>query len=141
MELARWTPFLELESVQRRLRRALEDVGFAPALQPAADVYETDDEVVYEIEVPGYDEHDLTVEVAERTLTVRGEQAKVADEAKRSYRLHERLERSFERRFPLPDEVDPAQITAGFGNGVVEVRVGKVRAAKPRGIPIAHRQT
>ena len=137
MELARWTPFQELDSIERRLRRVLEDVGFAPTLLPASDVFETADELVLEIEVPGYDEKELTIEVTDHTLTVRGEQAKVVDEAKRSYRLHERLERTFERRFPLPDDVDTSKLSADFCKGILEVHAKKIRAAKPKTVPIA----
>ncbi|MGZ4353926.1 MAG: Hsp20/alpha crystallin family protein [Gaiellaceae bacterium] len=141
MELARWTPFQELDSIERRLRRVLEDVGFAPTLLPAADVFETADELVLEIEVPGYDEKELTIEVTDHTLTVRGEQAKAVDEARRSYRLHERLERTFERRFPLPDEVDTGKLRANFCKGILEVHAKKIRAAKPKTVPIAAKKT
>jgi HSP20 family protein len=137
MELARWTPFQELDSIERRLRRVLEDAGLAPTLLPAADVYERDDELVFEIEVPGYDEKELTIEVTDHTLVVRGAQAKAGDEATRSYRLHERLERTFERQFPLPVDVDTTTLTAGFAKGILEVHARRARAAEPRTVPIA----
>ena len=50
--IVRWTPFRELDSIERRMRRILEEVGFAPGLLPAADVYETAGELVIELEVP-----------------------------------------------------------------------------------------
>lgn len=136
MAIARWTPFLELDTIERRMRRLLEEAGFASALLPAADVYETADEFVVELEVPGYEEKELSIEITDHTLTVRGEQAKVADEAKRSYRRHERLERTFERRFPLPPETDTTKLRADFGNGILEVHAKKIRAAKPKAVPI-----
>jgi HSP20 family molecular chaperone IbpA len=43
--LEKWTP-LPLDVMDRRMRRFFEDLGFAPALTPAADVYETDRELV-----------------------------------------------------------------------------------------------
>jgi hypothetical protein len=50
--IARWTPFRELDTIERRMRRMLEGIGFVSALLPAADVYETADEFVVELEVP-----------------------------------------------------------------------------------------
>lgn len=137
MAIARWTPFQELDSLERRVRRVLEDAGFAPALVPAADVFETDDEYVVELEVPGYEEKELSIEVADHTLTIRGDQKKVTDESKRSYRLHERLERSFERHFALPSGIDPDKLTATFEKGILEVHAKRVVVAKGKHVPIA----
>lgn len=55
IEGLRRTPLRELDTVERRLRRMLEDLGIAPAPVPAARVYKTEDEFVAELEVPGYD--------------------------------------------------------------------------------------
>jgi HSP20 family molecular chaperone IbpA len=41
-----------------------EEIGFAPTLLPAANVYETDEEFVVELEVPGFEEKELGVEVS-----------------------------------------------------------------------------
>jgi hypothetical protein len=97
MTLTRWAPFQELDSMERRMRRLLEDVGFAPTLAPAADMYETDEELVVELEVPGFEEKELTLEVTDHMLVIKGEQAATKDEKKRSYRFHERLEPSSRR--------------------------------------------
>ena len=65
--IVKWAPFTttELGSMERRMRRLLEGAsGFAAAPLPAADVYETGGEYVVELEVPGYEEEELAVEVA-----------------------------------------------------------------------------
>ena len=77
MTIVRWTPFMELDSMERRMRRWFEEFGFAPA--PAADVYKTDDEYVVELELPGYEEKELSIEVSDHTLAIKGERAKVTD--------------------------------------------------------------
>ncbi len=41
MAIVKWSPLRELDLVERRMRRFLEDAGVAPSLGPAADVYET----------------------------------------------------------------------------------------------------
>ena len=138
MAIARWAPLQELDSIERRMRRVFEDAGLAPTLLPAVDVYETDDEYVVELEVPGYAEEELSVEVTDHTLVVRGEQTRATHEKKRSYRIQERLERSFERRFGLPAEVDTARLAARFGKGVLEVHAQRIApAADAKTVPIA----
>ena len=57
-----WSPFRELDLMERRMRHLLDDVGSVPALLPAVDVYETEDEFVLELEVPRYEEKELTIE-------------------------------------------------------------------------------
>ena len=136
MPIVKWTPFLELDSMERRMRRAFEELGFAPALLPAADVYETDDELVVELDVPGYDEKELTIEVSDHTLAIKGERAKTTDEKTKEFSLHERLERKFERRFVLPTSTETDRIKADFDKGVLKVHAPKVKSAKAKQVAI-----
>jgi HSP20 family protein len=126
----------ELEGMERRLRRMLEGVGFAPAL-PAADVYETSKEWVAELEVPGYDEHELELKIFDHSLTVTGRREAEREKTERSFRVHERLEAEFERTFVLPPDVDTEHVTAAFGKGVLEVHAPKLALAQPRTVPIS----
>ena len=140
MPIVKWTPFAELESMERRMRRLVDELGFTPSQLPAADVYETEDEVVVELEVPGFAEQELTVEVADHTLVVKGEQAETTDEKRKTYRLHERLERTFERRFLLPPEADTRKLSAEFAHGVLTVHAKKVTGVSPTTVPIELRE-
>ena len=136
MEVVRWTPFREFEAMERRMRRFFEDTGYTPALLPAADVYETGDEFVVELEVPGYDEKELEIEVLDHTLRVKGERMETKEKTDKAYRLHERLEKTFERRFELPIETDPDKVKAHFTKGLLEIHVGKAPEPKPKKITI-----
>ena len=136
MEVVRWTPFREFEAMERRMRRFFEDAGFAPMLMPAADVYETEKEYVVELEVPGYDEKELEIEVIDHTLRVTGERKETKEEKDKAYRLHERLEKTFERRFELPVETDTKKVEAKFAKGLLEIHVGKTPEPQPQKIAI-----
>jgi HSP20 family protein len=136
MAITKRTPFTELDSMERRMRRVFEEIGFAPVLAPAADVYETDDEFVVELEVPGYEEKELSIEVIDHTLAIRGVRAKTTEEKTKEFALHERLEREFERRFILPTEADTEHLKAVFGKGVLAVHAEKVPTAKPKKVAI-----
>jgi HSP20 family protein len=134
--LVKWTPFRELDLMERRMRRMLEDVGFGPITMPAADIYETPTEFVVELEVPGFKERELELEVTDHTVTVTGEtQAETKDEDK-SFILHERLARTFERRFQLPEDADTKQLAARFESGVLEIHAPKVPGTQPRKVEI-----
>ena len=136
MAIVRWTPFTELDSMERRMRRIFEEIGFAPGLAPAADVYETDEEFVVELEVPGYEEKELSIEVSDHTLAVKGSREKTKEEKTKEFTLHERLEREFERRFVLPRDADTEHVKAVFSKGVLEVHAQKVPTAKAKHVTI-----
>ncbi len=134
--LVKWSPFRELDLFERQMRRMLEDVGIAPALLPAADVYETENEFVLEVEVPGYAEKELTIEAFDHTVAISGDRKEVEEKKDKTFRLHERLDKHFERRFELPPEADTKHLRAVFEKGVLEVHAPKSPEAKPRKIPI-----
>jgi HSP20 family protein len=136
MAIVKWTPFTELDSMERRMRRIFEEIGFAPVLAPAADVYETDDEFVVELEVPGYEEKELSIEVSDHMLAIKGSRTKTEEEVRKEFALHERLEREFERRFILPSEADTEHLKAVFSDGVLQVHAEKVQTAKPKKVEI-----
>jgi HSP20 family protein len=137
--LERFSPFRDLDLMERRMRRLFSEVPlpFVPAMTPAADVYETSSELVVELEVPGFTEKELDVEITDHTLTVKGMRSEEKEQEDRRLRLHERLEAAFERRFELPAETDSEQLTATYGNGVLTLHVPKTAEFKPRRIEIS----
>jgi HSP20 family protein len=136
MNLTRWTPFQELETFQRRMPRFIDDIGLLPAILPAADVYERNGEFFYELEVPGFEEKDLTIEISDHVLAIKGERKEKTEEEKKAFRLHERLERRFERRFEIPPEAEVDKLTAEFKQGVLCVCT-PLHEQKPRKVPIS----
>jgi HSP20 family protein len=134
--IVKWAPFQDLDVIERRMRRMLEDWGVAPAALPAADMYETDKELVVELDVPGFEEKELALEVSDSTLTIKGERKVEKEEKEKSFYLHERLEKHFERRFKMPPEVDLDHVEAKFHTGILEVHVPKIEPAQARKIEI-----
>jgi HSP20 family protein len=135
--LVRWAPFQDFDVIERRMRRMLEDVGVAPTALPAADLYETEKELVVELDVPGFDEKQLVLEVTDHTLTITGERMDEKEKVKdKTFYLHERLEKHFERKFTLPPEADVEHVEATFKTGVLEVHVPKIEQAKARKVEI-----
>jgi HSP20 family protein len=136
MAIVKWMPWTELDAMERRMRRFFDEVGFAPAPIPAADIYETGHDYVVELEVPGYEKKDLDIELTDHTLVVKGEIKEAKEEKDKTFHLHERLEKSFERRFPVPPEVELQRFTADFEQGVLKVTAPKLKEAAPKKIAI-----
>lgn len=102
---------------------------------PRADVYETPEEIVVVAELPGVNEESLDITLEQRELTIRGT---VAAAAPSGYRLiySEYGEGDYERRFVLADTIDRTGIAAELKNGVLQLRLPKVKEALARKIPV-----
>jgi len=81
--------------------------------------------VVVEAELPGVDEKDISVTLANGVLTIKGEKKHEKEEKSESYYLAERSFGSFERAIRLPDTVDDAKVEAKFDQGVLKVTAAK----------------
>ena len=130
-------PFFALH---REMNRMFDDVfrGFdlAPGLTsrtqdglgwPQIDIDETDKEVRISAELPGLDERDVSLEIANGVLSISGEKKTESEDKAR--RFSERYYGRFERRIPLQD-VEEDKASAAFKNGVLTVTLPKSAEAK-----------
>lgn len=92
---------------------------------PSVDLSETDKEIEVTAELPGMDEKDIDVSLAEGVLTIRGEKKSEVEKKEKDYYLQERTFGSVERVIPLPDTVDLDSANATFKNGVLTVKLAK----------------
>jgi HSP20 family protein len=143
-------PFSELELFERSSPfgrspwRLLDEFFAQPAragrgFAPAVDVAETNEEYVVTAELPGAKPEDVTVELHEGVLTLRGEKKLERDERKEHARYVERVFGSFSRSFSLPQNAEGEKVQASFTNGVLTLRIPKREEAKPRTIHIQSR--
>ncbi len=96
----------------------------------ASDVSETDSTYRISIELPGCEEKDLDVTVANGTVNIRGEKKQESKETKEQYLSTGRRYGSFQQAFRIPDGVDAEKIAATFKNGVLELVLPKTETAK-----------
>src|SRR5262249_8892627 len=92
---------------------------------PAVDVVETDNAYELTADLPGIDEKNIEVKLAQGGLTIKGEKQEEKEEKKKDYYLHERHIGSFERHFALPEGVDTDRIEESLKKGVLTVRLPK----------------
>lgn len=139
--LAVWTPFAELERIRREFDRLLEDVfpvgEKEQALIPPVDVYETDSEVVIKAELPGVKKEDIDVTIKENTVHLKAERKEEKEEKTENIHRVERYYGVIERVIPLPTEVKTEEAKAEYKDGVLEIRVPKVKVSKEAKIQVS----
>lgn len=142
--LTRWEPFRDMRRLHDMLDRVMDesvtgpygDGNYFEGLAPI-DVYQTDDDVVIEASMPGVKPEDIDISVTGDTLTLRGEvrEEKEANGG-REYHVRERRYRRFARSLTLPSTVDSEKAEATMENGILELRIPKAEAAKPKQIEV-----
>lgn len=109
----------------------------APALVPSMDVAETDKEIEITVELPGLEDKDVQVNVADNVLTVRGEKKAEKEESKdKNHWLLERSYGSFVRSLTLPEGVKAEDIKAEIAKGVLTVKVPKPAPAQTKRVEV-----
>jgi HSP20 family protein len=100
--------------------------------EPALDVAERDDKYEIFIELPGIEEKDIQLKLANGVLVVRGEKHGEHEERRKDYVLSERTYGTFQRSLRAPEGVDLDRVEASFENGVLTVTLPKTSEARRR---------
>jgi HSP20 family protein len=146
MALVRWEPFRDLVTLQDRMNRLFEDSlsrnkVFEESLttsiwSPPVDIYETDSSIILNAELAGLTKNDVSIEIKDSTLILRGERRFEKDVKEENYHRIERSYGSFSRTFSLPHTVDQTKVTASFKDGLLEIVIPKTKDARPKQIEI-----
>ncbi len=105
--------------------RSLLDTAPRWAGAPSVDIVEKDKAYEVTAELPGMDETNIDVKIANGMLTISGEKKDEHEEKKKNYYLSERRYGSFQRSFRVPDGVEADKIAAEFKQGVLTVTLPK----------------
>lgn len=137
--VGRWDPFRDFEDLYHQMGRWMDSVAGrladeVRAWSPSADVTETADAYLVEVELPGVKRDDITVDLIGGELAVSGEFKE--KERQGLFRHRTRRTGRFSYRVALPHDVDADNVEANLADGVLTVRVPKTETAKPRRIAI-----
>ena len=130
--LERWEPFREFEQLHEQMGRLMEEFTGPPGMTngdawaPFADIEETEDGWIIEVEVPGVDRHDVNVELRDSELVITGEIK--TKERKGILRRRTRRTGRFEYRVVLPGVSDDGHVETRTHDGVLTVRGAQTRA-------------
>ena len=147
MALVRWDPFRNVATLQDRINRLFEDafprsrdidddVSMC-AWRPAVDIYETENGLVLKAELPGVKKEDVSVEIKDNILTLKGERVEDKRVDEDNYYRRERCFGTFQRSFNLEQNIQPEKIKAKFKDGVLEVEIPRPEEEKPKKISVS----
>ena len=141
MSSFRWSSLQDLFAIQEKMNRLFEetihrtefpDEGLDAALwSPAADVYETLDEVVMAVELPGVRLEDVHLEALDGKLRVSGVRRSDEKIEPRQFVRMERIYGNFSRDLPVPASIDSSRIKATLKAGILRVVAPKTERTQP----------
>ncbi len=109
---------------------------FRPHDYPPVNVFNTDDETIVSLEMPGVAMKDLDLSVTGGTFTLKGERKAIETPDKERYHRRERPTGTFVRTINLPDRVDACRAAATCRNGILTVTLPKLEEARPKKIEV-----
>ncbi|HEY4285437.1 MAG TPA: Hsp20/alpha crystallin family protein [Chthoniobacterales bacterium] len=102
---------------------------------PALDLYQSKDNIVAVVELPGMRKEDIEISLHEDVLTISGERKQQTAEDEKAERS-ERYVGKFRRSISLPSRVDASKVNATYKDGILTVTLPKAEEAKPRQIQV-----
>jgi HSP20 family protein len=142
--LTRWEPYRGLSTLHDQVNRLFNDTFRGQAddsslttWAPAADIYETSNELVVKADLPDVSEKDIDVRIENNVLTIRGERKFEKSVSEENFLRVERSYGTFSRSFSLPNTVNADGIHASYKSGVLTVTMPKREEAKPRQVKVA----
>jgi HSP20 family protein len=134
----RWDPSSNLQSLTEDFDRWLESMAqISPSdvFIPMADVEETDDAYIVDVELPGVRKEDIDVTISGRRLSITGERKEKEREG--ILRRRTRNVGRFQFEVTLPGDVEDKGVTASMEGGVLSVRIPKASAERPRHVAVS----
>ena len=103
---------------------------------PALDLYQTNDDVVAVVELPGMRKEDIDLSMQDGILTISGERKEEgATDGDKTART-ERFVGKFRRSISLPTRVDANKVNATYKDGILTVTLPKAEEVKPKQIQV-----
>ena len=134
--------FAELDRLQRDMSTVFDYSpsirGFGRGGYPALNVGSTPTSVEIYAFAPGIEPAAVEIHLDRGVLTIDGERKETlpAADDKTTLHLNERFAGRFRRVVSLPDDIDPAAVTADYADGVLHVSVKRRESAQPRRIEV-----
>ena len=138
MTLVKWNPTRSLITDFDRIFDSMfthdsQRLSLAQSCMPAVDVTETETEFLLSADMPGLDKKDMSIDIHDGVITIKGESAIDNEKSTDDYRIRERQLGSFNRSFRLPDNVNEVKVAAKFKNGVLMITLPKAKEVLPEG--------
>lgn len=143
MDLFKWTKNLKPKFpnvIEKFFGRKIDGQASASeAIATVPSVNITDKNKAFEVSVavPGLDKKDVKLEVKGHCLIISSEKQYEKEENEGNWMRREFGYASFQRMFQIPENADPDQIDASMKNGILKIKVGKLKGHEPNNKAIA----
>lgn len=141
--LSRWEPVREMMTLREAMDRLFDDAFTRPlnlrdggSSAPAVDMYQTDDEVVVRVALPGFTADEVQINVTGDVLTLRGERKHQEENKDKAWHIREHRWNAFERSIALPTQVTADRANADFEHGILTITLPKAEEVKPKSISV-----
>ncbi len=104
--------------------------------QLSIDVYETEDDLVIQSTIAGVQVEDVNIIIENGSVIIRGNRKKIDEDKEKKYLYQECYWGSFFRQLILPSEIEQSKISAKMKDGVLIIRIPKIKKNKIKKIEI-----
>ena len=146
MPIVKWDPFRDVAALQDRINRIfsesfdssreLDDDGGFYDWRPPVDIYESNDGYVIKAELAGVEKENVSVEVKDNVLTLKGERLLDPEVKDEQYFRKERTFGKFQRSFTMQAFIKPEQVKASFKSGVLTIVVPRPAQEKVKQVTV-----
>ncbi|MBU0993183.1 MAG: Hsp20/alpha crystallin family protein [Proteobacteria bacterium] len=147
MALVRLNPWTPATSFNSLLNRFFDEPFFETAVKgtdeaglsawnPVVDIYDNDNSIVFNADLPGVKKEDISVDMDGNILTLKATRNYDKEINEKNFYRKERAFGTFKRSFTLPENVNPETINAEFQDGVLKIEVAKPEEKKAKQIAV-----
>ncbi len=128
-----------LEGIEREIERIFDEFFGAPLIEgkqysfsPSLDIYEDEKSIIIKVDVPGMSQKDVSVEIQDNILTIKGERKEEEEMKQKNAHIIERRYGKFIRRVSLPENVEADKTKAKIKDGVLTITIPKKEEEKKK---------
>ena len=143
MPLVRYSPLNSIETLHRQINRLFEDDSFltwkdasTSSFVPTAEISETEEAILLNLELPGIDAKDLNIQVSKDQVSISGERKEETKVEEKGYSRSEFRYGSFHRVISLPRNVQNNAIKAEYKDGILRLVLPKAEEEKNKVVKV-----
>ena len=129
-------PFAELRLLERQVNRVFRDVHGRGTDYPSMNFWSNENEAFLEVELPGVDQKDFELTVANDIVTISGERKDPYATEQDTAHRQERAFGTFSRTSQLPFAIEADRVTARYEHGLLRVQLPRRESSKTKRIAI-----
>lgn len=143
MALIRYSPFREIDTLQREMNRLFDTISSSPETEnggltfvPPAELSETSDAIHLKLEIPGMEPDNFDVQVTAESVSISGERRSQTITEQQGMTRSEFRYGQFRRVIPLPARVKNNEVQAEYKNGILQLNLPKAEEEKNKVVKV-----